>query len=171
MCSNVHKKKLNTLGQSVDPDYLPLLNDDIQYKFVLLQKHLKQKKTSNVKFPNIIIPPPKPRKEVSFYQEPFNESKIPEDNENNEPAEITAVIRDDNTFGDDNIVYTDADANETFNYNATIEENNQNNLMNNINLLNKPTLSSKLSNVPKLPKIKSGILILFSLFLLHSITN
>ncbi len=159
MCSSVHKKKLNTLGQSVDPDYLPLLNDDIQYKFVLLQKHLKEKKPSNVKFPNIIIPAPKPRKEVSFYEEAPNETansneiKLPEDIENNE-SNVLSGIRDDNTFGDDNIIYTDV--NETYNYNTT-EENIQNSLLNNSNLVNKPTLSSKLSNVPKLPKIKSGI--------------
>lgn len=146
VCNNVHKKKLNTLGQSVDPDYLPYLNDEIQYKFVLLDQHLKTKKVSSVQFPNIIIPKPRLPKEVSFFQ-----SEVIEEEKNDANSENFFENSDENIisggFFDDDIVYNDV-----------IDYTNQfnNNYINNLNEVKIPIHSSKTSNIPNLPKIKSG---------------
>ena len=141
---------------------MPLLNDDIQYKFVLLDKHLRDKKLRSIQFPNIIIPPPKIRKEVSFYDDPVKDTTTETNNlDSIIESNISSGIVDDNTYGDENIVYTDV--NEAYNYNLALENNylNNDNIVNNNNNNgnsnnNKPTMSSKTSNVPKLPKIKSG---------------
>lgn len=173
VCTNVHKKKLNTLGQSVDPDFLPLLNDDIQYKFVLLDQHIKTKKISKVQFPSIIIPPPKVAKEVSFYEPEFKESidvnneTINSNDETNEANNenlvndhFTIVRATGNQFFDDEIIYTNVDDSNT-----AVENQSE---INNLNL--KPKIqSSKTSNVPKLPKIKSGTITLKARLLINCI--
>ena len=160
VCGNVQKKKLNTLSQSVDPDFLPSLNDDIQYKFVLLQQHLAAKKVSNVHFPNIIIPPPKLPKEVSFY-EPINNTNDDEiqNENNNEQQEDTIVLglkgfSSDDLY-EDRILYTNVPS-----YNPIVQDPYPNIQ----NLANKTANSNKTSNIPKLPKIKSSIFKIIRIF-------